>query len=153
VFQEISTRPAFVAIGIKYRGKNEAGEIPQLWERFVPRVKEIGNRADPGESYGLMDNFDEASQEFDYLACVGVTSAEVVPEGMEVWQVPEQTCAVFRGTLPKIMDLYNFAYETWLPDSEHERTVGIEYELYDIDFDADQTLYLYLPITERAQEA
>jgi AraC family transcriptional regulator len=90
----IVRRSGFVVVGMKYRGKSEKNEIPQLWEKFMPRVGEIKQRANR-YGLGVMDNYDEKTGEFDYLAGVEVEEASDIPQGMESWQVPEQTYAVF----------------------------------------------------------
>ena len=138
--------PGFTAIGIKYRGKNEQNEVPQLWETFVPRMGEIGGRVDMEVTYGVMDNFDRESGAFDYIACVEVEPEVDPPEGMVRHIVPDQTYAVFQCTLPNIHDAYRHAYREWLPTSDYERSIGPEFELYGPEFHVDQTLYLYIPV-------
>ena len=82
MFVRTETRPAFEVVGMKYRGRNEKNEVPELWEQFVPRMGEVNHRVDLTVSYGLMDNYDEASGEFDYVASVEVSSSEELPPGM-----------------------------------------------------------------------
>ena len=62
---KIVDMPAFTVVGMYYRGTNQNNEIPQLWRQFGPRVVEIKNMTKENISYGVMDNFDEASKEFD----------------------------------------------------------------------------------------
>jgi predicted transcriptional regulator YdeE len=59
---KIVRRPGLVVVGMKCRGKSEKNEIPQLWERFMPRVGEIKGRADR-YGFGVMDNYDERTGE------------------------------------------------------------------------------------------
>ena len=33
--------PAFTVVGMKYRGKNEQNEIPQMWGRFIPPLRSM----------------------------------------------------------------------------------------------------------------
>ena len=103
---KIVTKPAFTVVGMKYRGRNEQNEIPQLWERFMPRAQEVTPKANPRQYYGVMDNFDEKTREFDYLAGFEVDGASKVPSGMESWQVPEQTYAVFPCNLKSIKEAF-----------------------------------------------
>ena len=68
------------------------------------------------------------------------------------WRIPAQTYAVFKGTLPKIMEMYDFAFRQWLPAYGYHQADGPEYELYDEDFNPSEgklDLYLYVPIVER----
>jgi AraC family transcriptional regulator len=145
---KIESRPAFEVVGMKYRGKNEGNEIPQLWNTFVPRIKEISHRVDNDLSFGVMDNYDEATGEFDYFACVAVDSTRDVPKDMASYAIPEQTYSVFKCTLPTIRDAFQYANQEWFPASDYKRAPGPEFELYDKDFDKDETIYIYIPIEE-----
>jgi AraC family transcriptional regulator len=149
---KIINRPAFTVIGMKYRGKNENQEIPQLWRQFGPRAMEIKNIAHPGISYGVMDYYDESTGEFDYIASLEVESVEEIPEGMDRWDVPEQTYACFTCTLPTLIETFKSAYNEWLPQSEYEHAPSPEFELYDEDFDpnvASSPMYIYIPIKKK----
>ena len=96
-------------------------------------------------SYGVMSNFDEETNEFDYIACVAVASSEELPQGMVSFKVPDQTYAVFKCSLPMLRDAFQYAHR-WFADSDHERSTGSEFELYGSEFHVDQTMYLYVPI-------
>lgn len=139
--------PGFEVLGMKYRGKNEKKEVPELWEAFVPRMGEIKNRVDPKISYGVMDGFDRETGEFDYIACVEVTPSDEGPSGMEGVKIPDQTYAVFKSTLPTIRQAFDYAYREWFPQSGYERSPGPEFELYGDEFHKDQTIYIYIPLS------
>lgn len=146
---KIVVRGAFTVVGLKYRGKNEHNEIPQLWQALGPRTGEIEHLADDTAAYGISANMDMASGEFDYIAGFEVSSAEDVPEGMVAFEVPGGRYAVFRTTLPQIGETFQNAYHTWLPQAGLQPTGGPEFELYDEQFDPqDPTLEfdLYIPI-------
>jgi AraC family transcriptional regulator len=146
---KIINRPAFTVVGAKYHGKNENDEIPQMWGEFGPRMGEIKHVVDPHVAYGVMDNYDEESGTFDYLAGLEVESAVDLPEGMVGWEVPEQTYAVFTSTLPTLHETFQHIYETWLPQSGHQRAGGPEFELYDENFDPQDEsseMYIYIPV-------
>ncbi|MGD2179429.1 MAG: GyrI-like domain-containing protein, partial [Anaerolineae bacterium] len=81
----IVTQSAFTVVGMKYRGKNEQNEIPEMWEEFGPRMREIKHVVNPHIAYGVMHNYDEESGEFDYVAGFEVSSIAEVPEGMVSW--------------------------------------------------------------------
>ena len=145
---KIVSRPAFTVVGIKYRGKNEKNEIPQLWERFMSRAGEIKQRANPF-GYGVEDNYDKKTGEFDYLAGVEVEGASDVPEGMENWEVPEQTYAAFPCNLKEIKQAFRQIYHEWLPQSGYRRAHGPDFEFYDDSFKPDQgklELFIYVPV-------
>jgi predicted transcriptional regulator YdeE len=146
---EIVNRPAFTVVGIMYHGKNEANEVPRLWGELWSRSKEIKNRVDPSVAYGVLGKKDCDSGEFDYMAGLEVDSVADVPEGMDSWEVPEQTYAVFACTLPTLMETMQYAFETWLPQSAYERADGPGFELYGEDFDHEErpAMSLFIPIS------
>ncbi|MCB0128440.1 MAG: GyrI-like domain-containing protein, partial [Caldilineaceae bacterium] len=76
------SKPNFTVVGMKYRGKNEHEEIPQLWARFGPHMGEINDLAEPEISYGLMGNYDPVTGEFDYMAGMAVERATDLLPGM-----------------------------------------------------------------------
>lgn len=147
---EIKSKPAFTVVGMKYRGKNEKDEIPQLWFKFGRRMNEIKHRIGP--AYGVRDNYDEESGEFDYVAGIGVDSSADIPESMVRIDVPEQTYVVFTCTLPTLVETFQHVYKIWLPQSDYKRVDGPEFELYDETFNpADETsmLYIYIPVVKK----
>jgi AraC family transcriptional regulator len=142
-------KPAFTVVGMMYRGKNEVGEIPQLWGKLMPRAGEITHINERYEAYGVADNFDQESGEFSYLAGYAVSKVEELPEGMVSWDVPEGRYAVFTCTLPTLMETIHTIYRTWLPESEYKRSDAPEFEFYSKDFDGDDDnspMYYYVPI-------
>ena len=146
---KIVERGAFTVVGLKYRGKNENNEIPQLWRVLGLRTGEIENLADNTAAYGISANMDKESSEFDYIAGFEVSSTEGLPEGMVAFEVPGGRYAVFTTTLPKIGETFHNAYDTWLPQAGHRLTSGPEFELYDDQFDPqdpDSEFDLYIPI-------
>jgi AraC family transcriptional regulator len=149
---KIVSREAFKVVGMKYRGKNENQEIPQLWRDYGARWKEIEDVVNPEVAYGVMDNYDESTGEFDYVAAMEVARVKATPEGMMSWGIPEQTYAVFPCTLATIRESYDAALKKWLPDSKYKHSGGTEFELYDEDFDPqdpDSLFYYYMPIKEK----
>lgn len=148
---QIVQRPALTLVGLKYRGKNQNNEVPQLWGQFMARFHEIDRIIDPGVCYGAQDNFDNASGEFDYLAAYEAPPDSPIPAGMERWQIDANEYAVFPTTLATIHQSYDAIYGTWLPQSGYRRAPGAEFELYDETFQADDphsTFYLYVPLAQ-----
>ena len=145
---KIVSKPAFTVVGLKYRGKNENGEIPQMWGTFSPRMVEILHKANPDVCYGVCGHM-EASGEFDYVAGFEVSSAAQVPDGMVSWALPASKYAVFTCTLPTIGQAFEYIHKTWLPQSGYEAASSPEFELYDDSFnpqDDNSELYIYIPI-------
>jgi predicted transcriptional regulator YdeE/DNA-binding transcriptional MerR regulator len=145
---KIVHKPEFTAVGMEYRGKNENQEIKQMWQEFVPRIKEIKHANFTWGTYGICRDM-PAEEGLKYLAGVEVDKVEDVPAGMAVWTVPEQTYAVFACTLPTLHEAYRHAFETWLPQSEYQRGDGPDFELYTDEFDdkvEDSKMYIYVPV-------
>jgi predicted transcriptional regulator YdeE len=144
---EIVSKPAFMAVGMEYYGKNEHNEISELWQRFNPRMGEIKNCVDG--AFGLCRQPDESGA-FKYLAAFSVSSVEQIPQGMTVWEVPAQTYAVFPCTLKTIHATYKHIMENWLPTSGYQWGDGPDFEYYDETFDvqnpAESTFHIYAPV-------
>ncbi len=142
---EIVTKPAFTAVGLMYHGKNENNEIPQVWGKVNPRCEEIQQQT--GEAYGVCGEMEEDGR-FHYLAGYGVKEAAALPDGMERWDVPEQTYAVFPCTLKTIGETYQYIFDTWLPQSGYTKADGPDFELYDESFDMDtgEGMAIYMPV-------
>jgi AraC family transcriptional regulator len=146
---KIVEKAGFAVVGLKYRGKNENYEIPQVWQALGPRTGEIENLADHTAAYGISADVDHSAGEFSYIAGFEVSNAEDVPEGMVAFEVPAGKYAVFRTTLPKIGETFQNAYHTWLPQAGHQPSGGPEFELYDEQFDPQDPkseFDLYIPI-------
>lgn len=148
----IVTKPAFNVLGLKYYGKNEHNEIKAMWGEFNARIQEILDAgSEPGMAYGVCSAEMAVNGEFYYLAGLEMQRIDAVPEGMEQWEVPAQTYAVFPCTLPTIGEAYQYAFETWLPQSGYQRAPGPDFEYYDEDFDPhapNSELSIYIPITK-----
>ena len=125
---KIESEPGFLVVGITYRGKNEANEVPALWGRLMARFGEVTYLLQGGGSYGVMANYDEETGEFDYVAGLPVGSGEDVPAGMDLWQIPEQPYAVFTFPFSEISKSYDYASRVWPQESGSERSGGIEME-------------------------
>jgi AraC family transcriptional regulator len=148
---KLEKKPAFTVVGMKYRGKNAHDEIPALWGQFMPRVPEIKDVANRQFCYGAEDNCDEVGGEFSYMACVEVSQTESIPEGMETWQIPANTYAVFPCTLPTIRDTFA-NMPTELVGAGLEQLPDPLFELYDETFDPqdpNSPMYIYVPVQKK----
>lgn len=146
---QIIEKPAFSVIGMDWHSARSRGTISELWDRFITRENEIGNKVNPEISYGIC--IPVIDYEFSYVAGFEA-NAEEMPEGMIRTEVPEQTYAVFthRGRLHAIGHTMSRIYESWLPQNNLQPAPGIDIELYDERFlgtDNDDTeIDLYVPI-------
>ena len=93
------TKPSFTVVGLLIHTKPMTPEIPQLWDQFVPRIGEIQHVAEPGVSYGLMDNFDQIIGALVYMAGNVVEKVVELPAGMTQWNVPTNIYAVFEARM------------------------------------------------------
>ena len=100
-------RPSFTVVGMKYHGRNQHNEIPQLWGKFGPHMHEVSHVVHPEVSYGVMDNFDKATGEFDYMAACEVSSLTDIAAGMALKVIPAQTYAVFPCTMASLKQTYD----------------------------------------------
>src|SRR5438093_8589701 len=89
---ETVERPAQTVVGLRIRTQPLSPEIPALWPKFVARIAEIPDAAEPRVSYGVM-RYDAGTLE--YAAAVPVSKTERIPPGMVVIALPAATYAVF----------------------------------------------------------
>jgi AraC family transcriptional regulator len=146
---KIVSRKSFTVVGMHYRGKNEQNEIPQMWQALGPRVPEIKHISNDKVAYGISDNMDPATGEFDYIAGFEVSRVEDLPAGMVNWEVPEGRYALFTTTLPTLGQTFKHAYHEWLPKSGYEHRPGPDFEIYDEEFDPGDPgaeFDIYVPI-------
>lgn len=146
-------------VGLSYQGMNRNGELPKLWQAFLSRVGEIKSGLGDGKSYGLCEPLEESIEdinleepnEIKYLAGIGVSSEEEIPQGMEVWSVTHSKYAVFThyGSVEGLGETYKAIYSDWLPNSGYEAVFTKDFEMYDQDFKPGQKeskMYIYIPI-------
>lgn len=148
---QIVTKPAFTVVGLRIHTKPMTAEIPNLWGQFGPRMDEVQHLAEPGASYGLMDNFDQKLSELDYMAGESVVQADDLPAGMTRWDVPANTYAVFEATLPTMGETYGYIYNTWLPTSGYQHAAGPYFERYGESFEPDDPtskVAIYIPVKQ-----
>ncbi|HCB47971.1 MAG TPA: hypothetical protein DEP47_00200 [Chloroflexi bacterium] len=149
----VVSKPTFTIVGMKYRGKPEGDEIPDLWREFNPRIREIKYLTPSDESYGVMDNYDEKTGQFDYVSAVEVSKVVDVPEGMMSWDIPANKYATLEFEFSEIRQAFDNIYR-WIPESGNERAPGPEFEYYPPEFDPDDPdsrMQIYIPIKLKHQ--
>jgi predicted transcriptional regulator YdeE len=145
---QIVERPAMSLVGLVKRSTPGSSELPQLWEKFGPRMASIPQQVNPAVSYGVCRDMDMQTNEFDYLAAVETEAGAPVPEGMVRWEVAGGLFALIPATLTTIGDAYGLS-ETLIPQAGYRRSAGFDYELYDERFDPadpDAVLYICIPV-------
>ena len=157
---ELKQHPAVTIAGLKYTGKNQAGEIPKLWEDLMARMGEIPNLDEPVEAaYGISimpPDFDE-TQVFDYIGGYGVSGDVAdLPAGMEVFEIPEgQYAVIVCPNLASISEAYDALYTRWLPESGFELDLShgnFCFELYGMEFmpaEGKEKFTIWVPVKEK----
>jgi len=129
---KIVERPARIVVGLQIRTKPMSPEIPALWPKFVPRIGEIPNPAEPGVSYGVMRHGIDV---LEYAAAISVTSAERIPPGMVSLTLPAGAYALFSYPLSGLGKGFGEIHNRLLPASDYQQGSGPFFERYDQTFD------------------
>lgn len=134
-------REKFQVVGIKkvfsfHQGQNLV-EVPKFWEQVwadgtIEQLEKLSNKEVPNYM-GICHVSEEQGpkQEMDYW--IAIEHAGEVPEGMEVFNVPEFQWAVFQsvGALPEaIQQTWQQIFSEWFPTSGYEHAPGPEIEVY-----------------------
>lgn len=134
----VISKDQFMVIGTEYIGKNENGEIPQMWGNdFMPRISEIEDVVNPKVFYGICTCMEAVkSGMFSYVACREVGSLDKIPNKMVGKTIPAHTYAVFThiGSLKNLGATWISIYNDWLPASGYEASDGLSFEYYDERF-------------------
>lgn len=154
---EIKTHPQMIVVGLKYHGKNDENEIPQLWEALMN--KEVANRDySVHAAYGIsiMGPAYEETKVFDYIAGFVVMEApEALPEDLAKFTIPELSYAVV--TCPNLANIgkaFDAIYR-WVatsPDYEFNFSSGnFNFEYYGEEFHPPESekFYIYVPVKEK----
>ena len=129
---KIVDRPAQNVVGLQIRTKPMSPEIPALWPKFVARIDEIPNPAEPNVSYGVM-KFDAGT--LDYAAAVSVKSTDRIPSDMVAITVPAGTYALFSYPLSGLEKGFCEIRDRLLPASNYQSIAAPFFERYDAKFD------------------
>lgn len=151
----IVEREALVAGGMQYSGRNERGEIPDMWDNgFLPRMGELDGVRRGEAAYGIARAIPGASCEdgFEYLAAVEVEPGCELPDGMVSWGVQGGTFAVVPADdVADLSPACGYFYREWLPQSEYEHAGDFMMEVYPPSFADDNVIYVHFPIRPRSE--
>ena len=148
-------------IGIPYRGKNEQGEIPTLWEKdFLPRMQELGCTGTEGVAFGICRCIPgKTDGSFEYIAGCSVTATTPVPSGMIEIQIPQGQYMILPvPTLSQIGNAWCYSHEWFDKHPEWDAYCGPNgcdcvthpgFELYPPEFNGDGPLFLYFPLRSK----
>ena len=153
----ITSLPAMRVVGMAYIGKNENGEIGQMWDRFIPRFHEVEGKMRPGIALGVCGDA-KGDGSFRYVAGFQVDANAPVPEGMAVLEVPAATYVVVTQHGPLndqkrgLGAAESYVYREWLPQSGYERADAPDIQWYGEHFvfgdseREDSEMDVYVPI-------
>ena len=147
---KIVTLESFAVVGMPYLGKNEHGEIGQVWDEFNHRAGEIRHfDTTKNGAYGVCSPNPQGL--VDYVAAFPVTRTKDIPPGMVSREVPAQTYVVFEAHgVSDIGPTYSRILKDWLPNSGYRPGEGPDFEYYPPEFDPDQadtgTIHIYFPV-------
>ncbi len=113
-------------------------KIPKLWNDFMLRIGEIKNNANTGcyevnpfDSSFKIESFTK-DKEFEKWATVEVHSFDGIPAGLKPLTIEGGKYAVFKhkGKMSNIQMSFDYAYGTWLPNSEYQLDARASFERY-----------------------
>lgn len=125
-------------IGASVKTSLANNNIPQLWNDFMSRIEEIKNNQNTGcyeihlfDSEFKMENFTE-DMEFKKWVAVEVANFDSIPKGLKSLTIEGGKYAVFehKGTMSNIQMTFDYAYGTWLTNSEYEIDKRADFECY-----------------------
>lgn len=148
-------KDAFTVVGIARQFTMENNTIPQLWDDFNQRNKEIKHalyEAAIGVCYYAPDYQKDSS--FTYMAGWIVTLADDIPEGMSAHTLPACDYAVFehKGALDTLQKTYDYIFREWLPASEYEMAIQDDFEWYDERFKygaPESVMEIWIPVKKK----
>ncbi|PKM74008.1 MAG: AraC family transcriptional regulator [Firmicutes bacterium HGW-Firmicutes-16] len=154
----IETKEAFRIVGVK-RGytsdvEDNFKKIPMFWQEthqagIIPKLCALMD-CPPFGVLGVCACM--VGNEFDYF--ISVASDKPVPEGMDEYEVPANTWAIFEcvGAMPKaIQELQTRIVSEWLPSSGYEYADAPDIEIYsEGDMSSpDYRSEVWLPVTKK----
>lgn len=128
MFLRLENLPQTKLVGLKIRTCLAKNQTFELWNNFMPKLKEIKNRVN--SNLISMQKFDDdqkmadfkLTSEFDKWAAVEVSNFNNYPNGIQEYLLQSGIYAVFlhKGTVADFANTQKFIYGQWLPDSEYE---------------------------------
>jgi AraC family transcriptional regulator len=153
---ETSTEKKLVGMRLTMSFSNY--KVGDLWERFMPRRKEITNRLNDDLISMVVytsSHFADfkPTNEFDRWATVEVTNFETVPNEMETYVLPGGLYAVFNHKgLSNDPRIFQYIFGAWLPNSKytldnrpHFEVLGEKYKNNDPTSEEE----IWIPLSEK----
>lgn len=118
--------PQLIA-GLRQRFTPETrGAIPALWQRFAPHIGSIPAEKKEATHGIVLCEAEEESDGFDYMAGIGVSSLDELPEDLAGLRLPKRRYAVFQhsGHVAAIGATCAAIFGSWLPRSGNHPAKG-----------------------------
>ncbi|MBP7808684.1 MAG: GyrI-like domain-containing protein [Bacteroidia bacterium] len=134
---------------------NKTGE---LWKSFMLRRNEIKNVI--GSDLFSLQTYDanyfkafNPNNEFEKWALLEVSDSNSIPEGMEIFNLPEGLYAVFHYKgLNTDSSIFNYIFSEWLPKSEYTLDNRPHFEILGPNYknnDPDSEEEIWIPIKKK----
>jgi predicted transcriptional regulator YdeE len=159
---EVKSHPEMTVVGLKYRGKNEMGEIPQLWVKLMEHDVENRDSA-VYAAYGIsiMDEDYEETMVFDYIAGYPVIERpQELPDVMAAFFIPEGDYAVITcPNLASISQAYDSIYRFVATSEDYAMDLSagnFNFELYGEAFNPEagsEKFHIYVPVKKKLHES
>jgi AraC family transcriptional regulator len=121
LFIRFESVPAKILVGFKAEMSLATYNPVPLWQRFMPLQRDLTDKV--GDLMSLQiypENYDGNPQTiFEKWVCIEVSSAQNLPETLEILDFPAGDYAVFlhRGTSADFMQTMQYIHQIWLPNS------------------------------------
>ena len=145
----VAEQPARHLAGLSKRlnMRDSHNECPILWEKFMPRMKDLDSIAEEG-SFGASVNMDEKGN-YDYWATVAIPQDSIVPSGMDCLDVKGGKYAQLVVTdLANVSEAYQYIYTEW---EKAQNDYRIDYtvaclEYYQKDWRDGDPVTIFVPL-------
>jgi len=147
-------------VGHRIRMSLSGNRTAELWQKFMPRRKEIKNNLSNDlfslqvyEKSSDLNNFN-ADTVFEKWAAVEVADFDAIPDGMKTFTLAGGLYAVFnyKGLPSAFQETFEYIFNTWLPvsgyspdDRPHFEILGSNYKNNDPDSEEE----IWIPIRSK----
>ena len=144
-FDRIALQPDKFLVGMAAKMSVASDATPSLWQRFMPRRKEIQNTLSEVlysvQSFSELDGFANFAPEmvFEKWAAVEVANRDCVPDEMQLFVLRGGHFAVFDhcGPLSEFPKTLDFIFSQWLPQAKWQLDDREHFEMLLPDWRAD----------------
>jgi predicted transcriptional regulator YdeE len=126
-------------------------DVEDLWAEFIRRIETEITGVETRTAYGVILAWNEFNSTFTYMAAVESDMPDPLPEGMVRRELEPGSYAVFYFPSRMLADMGQYAWFTWLPQSQYVHGSGYDFEYYPADMWStgdgdDEIMRLYVSI-------